>query len=49
MRFVMVTSSVVAVYLLLHFYFFVLYAREKDSGEDQCGNLGDFDVDDSSS
>jgi len=49
MRFVMVTSSVVAVYLLLHFYFFVLYAREKDSGEHQCGNLGDFDVDDSSS
>ena len=43
----MVTSSVVAVYLLLNFYFFVLNARENDSEKDQCNKLGDFDGDDS--
>ena len=46
MRFVMVTSSVFAVYLLLHFYFFELSAHENDSKDAvQCRNIGDVDPD----
>lgn len=47
MRFIMVTSSVVAAYLLLDFYFFGLNARDKNSEDVQCASLEHFFCDES--
>ena len=43
MRFIMVTSSVVAVYLLLNFYFFTLNAREDVTGKEQFRTITNFE------
>ena len=43
MRFIMVTSSVVAVYLLLNFYFFTLNAREDVTEKEQFRTITNFE------